>query len=72
MAQWICEVLWIKGQLKECDLEPKEPLKIYWDNKVAINIGHNLIQHDHTKHVEIDRRLIKEKNWEWTKFPHFL
>jgi hypothetical protein len=34
---------------------------LYCDNKAAINIANNLIQHDRTKHVEIDRHFIKEK-----------
>ena len=46
MAQGICEVLWIKTLLKELSFEPKEPMKIYCDNKVTINIAHNPIQHD--------------------------
>ena len=31
------------------------------DIKSAINIAHNPVQHDRTKHVEIDRHFIKEK-----------
>ena len=31
------------------------------DNKSAISIAHNLVQHDRTKHIEIDRHFIKEK-----------
>ena len=37
------------------------PMKLYCDNKAAISIAHNLVQHDRTKHVEIDRHFIKEK-----------
>ena len=36
-------------------------MKLYYDNKSAINIVHNPIQHDRTKHFEIDRHFIKEK-----------
>ena len=36
-------------------------MKLYCDNKVAINITNNLAQHDRTKHVEIDKHFIKEK-----------
>ena len=36
-------------------------MKLYCDNKIAIEIAHNLIQYDHTKHMEIDRHFIKEK-----------
>ena len=31
------------------------------NNKSAIDIAHNPVQHDRTKHVEIDRHFIKEK-----------
>jgi ATP sulfurylase len=34
---------------------------LYCNNKVANSIAHNLVQHDRTKHVEIDRHFIKEK-----------
>lgn len=36
-------------------------MRLYCDNKAAISIAHNLVQHDRTKHVEIDRHFIKEK-----------
>ena len=36
-------------------------MKPYCDNKSAINIAHNPIQHDRTKHIEIDKHFIKEK-----------
>ena len=39
----------------------KRPMKLYCDNMAAINITHNPIQQDCTKHVEIDRHFIKEK-----------
>lgn len=32
-----------------------------YDNKVAINIVHNLVYYDRAKHVEMDRHSIKEK-----------
>ena len=34
---------------------------LFCDNKVAIDISHNPIQHDRTKHVEVDKHFIKEK-----------
>ena len=36
-------------------------MKLYYDNKVAINIANNLVQYNKIKHVEIDRYFIKEK-----------
>ena len=34
---------------------------MFCDNKVACDIAHNPVQHDRTKHVEVDRFFIKEK-----------
>ncbi|KAJ0621554.1 putative RNA-directed DNA polymerase [Helianthus annuus] len=31
------------------------------DNKAAIQISENPVQHDRTKHVEVDRHFIKQK-----------
>ena len=42
-------------------MEPKDHVKIYCDNKAAISIAHNPIQRDQIKHIEVDRRFIKEK-----------
>ena len=61
MAQGICELLWIKSLLKDLKVEQTDSMSLYCDNKVAISIAHNPVQHDRTKHVEIDRHFIKEK-----------
>jgi len=36
-------------------------MKLYCDNKPAISIVHNPMQHDRTEQVEVDRHFIKEK-----------
>ena len=36
-------------------------MRLYCDNKSTISIAHNPVQHDRTKHIEIDRHFIKEK-----------
>lgn len=36
-------------------------MKLFCDNKVAINICHNPVHHGLTKHVEVDRHFIKEE-----------
>ena len=35
-------------------------MKLYCDNKSTINIAHNPVQHDRTKHVEVDNHFIEE------------
>ncbi|RVW32997.1 Retrovirus-related Pol polyprotein from transposon RE2 [Vitis vinifera] len=39
----------------------RQPIRLFCDNKVACDIAHNPVQHDCTKHVEVDRFFIKEK-----------
>ena len=36
-------------------------MKLYYDNKAAIEIAQNPVQHNRTKHVKVDRHFIKEK-----------
>ena len=47
--------------LEELRRPVSSPMKLYCDNKAAISIAHNPVQHDRTKHVEVDRHFIKEK-----------
>jgi len=54
MAQGICEGLWIRSVLEELKMKIELPLKLYSDNKAAISIAHNPVQHDRTKHIDID------------------
>jgi hypothetical protein len=61
MAQGVCEILWLKILLTELGFDSKDSMRLYCDNKAAISIAHNPIQHDRNKHVEIDRHFIKEK-----------
>jgi hypothetical protein len=61
MANGVCEMLWLKRILEDLQMPMNMPMKFYCDNKAVISIAQNLVQHDHTKHVEIDRHFIKEK-----------
>ncbi|KAJ8746841.1 hypothetical protein K2173_003847 [Erythroxylum novogranatense] len=45
----------------EIDLAPSTPSPLKCDNRAAISISENPVQHDRTKHVEVDRHFIKEK-----------
>ena len=61
IAPGLCELLWLKIILDDLRIKWDDPMKLYCDNKSAINISHNPIQHNRTKHIEVDRHFIKEK-----------
>ncbi|XP_020421260.1 uncharacterized protein LOC109949599 [Prunus persica] len=61
MAQGVCEFLWLRRLLRDLGFAPQKPMNLYCDNKVAIAITYNPVQHDRTKQVEADRHFIKEK-----------
>ncbi|KAA0039591.1 putative mitochondrial protein [Cucumis melo var. makuwa] len=57
----ICEKIWLQKVMSDLHQECEIPLKLFCDNKAAISIANNPVQHDRTKHVEIDRHFIKER-----------
>ena len=61
IAKGITEILWVRKLLEELNCRQQEASNLYCDNKTAISISENPVQHDRTKHVEIDRHFIKEK-----------
>ena len=61
MTQGICELSWLKIVLESLWIKWEGSMRLYYDNKSAINMAHNLVQHDRTKLVEVDRHFIKEK-----------
>ena len=61
IATGVCELLWVKIILEDLKVQWSKPMKLYSDNKSAINIAHNPMQHDRIKHIEIDKHFIKEK-----------
>ena len=46
MAQGVCELLWLKIILEDLKIRWDGPIRLYYDNKFAISIAHNLVQHD--------------------------
>uniref|UniRef100_A0A803MX03 Uncharacterized protein n=1 Tax=Chenopodium quinoa TaxID=63459 RepID=A0A803MX03_CHEQI len=61
IAKGITEILWIRKLMSEIGFPQKTACKLFCDNKAAISISENPVQHDRTKHVEIDRYFIKDK-----------
>lgn len=60
MAKGLCVLLWIKRLLAQVGFAPTSEIDLICDNKAAIAISHDPVQHDRTKHVEVDRHFIKE------------
>jgi hypothetical protein len=61
LSQGLSEMLWVRNLLSELKVLKLGHLNVWCDNKSAICIANNPVQHDMTKHVEIDRFFIKEK-----------
>ncbi|XP_028100331.1 uncharacterized protein LOC114299723 isoform X1 [Camellia sinensis] len=61
VAHGTYELIWLQSLLSNIGLDWSGPMTLYCDNKAAISIAHNPIQHDRTKHIESDRHFIKEK-----------
>jgi hypothetical protein len=61
MALDVAEMLWLRALLVELKVDQRAQMKLWYDNKSAISIVNNPVQHDRTKHIEIDRFFIKEK-----------
>jgi hypothetical protein len=61
MALGVAEMLWLTRLLEDLKVNHGEKMKLWCDSKSAISIANNPVQHDRTKHVEIDKFFIKEK-----------
>ena len=61
MAYGICEGMWLQRILKELGITLNSTMTVLCNNKAAISSAKNPVQHNRTKHVEIDRHFIKEK-----------
>lgn len=59
MANGIFELLWIQGTILDLGLHIRAPID--YDNKEAISIAHDPVQHDCTKHIEVDCHFIMKK-----------
>lgn len=60
MAKGMCGLLWLRRQLTQIGFTPSSEMNLFCDNNAAIDISQNLVQHDRTKHVEVDRHFIKQ------------
>lgn len=61
MSLGLWEELWFRLLLGDLEYSPRQPIQLYCNNKATCAIAHYPVQHDHTKHVEIDKFFLKEK-----------
>ena len=54
MASTTCEIVWLCRLLSDMGVSLPSPSSMYCDDKSAIQIAHNSIFHERTKHIEID------------------
>lgn len=57
----LCELLRMRIVLADLKITIDEPIGLFCDNQSAISIVHYPVQHDKTKHIDIDQHFIKEK-----------
>ena len=46
--------------MEEIQVKVDFPIKVYCDNKASLSMALNPVQHDRTKHIEVDRHFIRE------------
>lgn len=60
MTKGLFEVLWLRRLLAELGYTSNYAMNVYCDNKATIDISRNPVQHDRTKHIEVDRHFIRQ------------
>jgi hypothetical protein len=55
------EATWLRQLLHELQTPPSRCTLVYCDNISAVYLSTNLVQHQHTKHMEIDLHFVREK-----------
>ena len=55
------QVLWMKQNLQDLQVQFSEPIPIFCDNTSAINISKNHVMHSKTKHIPIKYHFVREQ-----------
>ncbi|KAK1415538.1 hypothetical protein QVD17_31321 [Tagetes erecta] len=61
VANAVAETTWLRNLLFELHVPLHKATVIYCDNVSAVYLSHNPVQHQRTKHVEIDIHFVREK-----------
>jgi hypothetical protein len=61
VANGVAEATWLRQLLLELQCPPRRATLVYCDNVSAVYLSSNPVQHQRTKHVEIDLHFVREK-----------
>jgi hypothetical protein len=61
VANGVAEATWLRQLLLELQAPPSRCTLVYYDNISVVHLSNNLVQHQRTKHVEIDLHFVREK-----------
>jgi hypothetical protein len=57
----VAEASWLRQLLHELHSPLRRATLVYYDNVSAVYLSTNLVQHQRTKHVEIDLHFVRER-----------
>ncbi|GKC33315.1 ribonuclease H-like domain-containing protein [Tanacetum coccineum] len=60
VAHGVAETAWLRNLLRELHSPPSTATLVYCDNVSAVYMSANLVQHQRTKHIEIDIHFIRD------------
>nr|AOG75317.1 RNaseH [Mirabilis jalapa]AOW44034.1 RNaseH [Mirabilis jalapa]AOW44038.1 RNaseH [Mirabilis jalapa] len=60
MASAVAEVIWLRQLLQELHVPIPGASLVYCDNISAVYMSHNPVQHQRTKHIEIDLHFVRD------------
>ena len=60
MAHATVEIVWLHCLLSDLGVPQSSPTTFYCDNRSAIQIAHNIVFHERTKHIEIDCHFVRQ------------
>ena len=61
LATTTCELQWLTYLLNDLHVSANQPALLYYDNQSALQIAANKVFHEHTKHIDINCHLVREK-----------
>ncbi|GMP38985.1 hypothetical protein CsSME_00010013 [Camellia sinensis var. sinensis] len=60
MAHATAEIVWLHCLLSDLGVPQSSPTSLYCDNRSTIQIAHNIVFHERTKHIEIDCHFVRQ------------